>query len=350
MHHKPLFVFFTVLFAITMIADSGLSVGPYYEEYFTDGTTDLEWESAWYDSLGNPLTPMQVDFVSGNPSGDGWVGVIEADTVYVGGLGLATAGDTGLSDYIMEAEVWVDVDGGNSFYEGIMMRANEDTTDDVIEGYQLVSNFYSPFFLERIKFRKFNSIPADIRDLRVYDSSEIPGGVPSESGWHTMKIKAKGNKFWLYWDGIEFPDNPQEDTTQVPLSSGKFGIYCFNMSSTTEVLSDDIIVSPSTLTLTGPDPGSAGTNNTLSVSGATPGERVYFGYALRQGTTNVPGCTGETIELRNPKIIGFEEADSFGEASITVFVPGGASGRTVLFQAAELTNCLISNLVTHPFP
>jgi hypothetical protein len=338
-----------LLILLTSAVQPALAQGLLYEEYFTGGTPDLTWESAFFDSLGNPLTPMGVDSVTGNPSGDGWVGVVEADTALLGGIGLAIAGDSALTDYTMEAQVYVDVDGDDSFYEGIMMRVNQDTISEAFQGYQLVANFYSPFGLQRLKFRKYSTNPSGIEDLRVYDSDEIPGGVPSESGWHSMKIEAIGNQFWLYWDDMELPDNPQIDTTQTPFSSGEFGTYIFNLGWS-QIMCDDIIVTQSTMKLTGPDPGMTGMDNTFYASGATPGERVYFIYGFVTGSTNVPGCPGVTADILAPRIIGFDEADQDGNASITAFVPGGASGRRLYFQAVEVANCLVSNLISYTFP
>ncbi len=240
---KTKFAIVPVLAVLAMIPRAGLGQVILYEEHFTGGNTDLEWESAWFDSLGNPLTPMQTDSVPQNPSGDGWVGLIQADTASLGGLGLAIAGDTALTDYSMEAQIWVDVDDDDSYYEGIMVRVNTDEGTGVVQGYQLVSQFYPPFFISRLKFRKYSSIPNDIHDLRLYDSSEIPGGAPTESSWHTFKIDAQGNSFWLYWDDQELPDNPQVDTTQTPvLLNGNFGVYIFNLGSYGEVRCDDIII------------------------------------------------------------------------------------------------------------
>jgi hypothetical protein len=318
----------------------------YYEEHFTDGTTDLNWESPFGDSLGNPLTPMLVDSVPGNPSGDGWVGVVEGDTASLGGIGLAVAGDTLLADYILEAEVWVDVTDA-SFYEGLMMRAKQDTATGVLRCYQLVANFYPPFFINQVKFRYYSTIPDSIRDIRVFNGAEIPGGAPTQSGWHTMKIKAKGNKFWLYWDGMEFPGNPQVDDA---LSNGRFGTYIFNLAYG-EVLSDDIVVHPSALTLLDPSPGLPGQNNTLAVAGATPNARVYFVVGFAPGSVPVPaGCTDETIGISNPILIGFADADADGNASLTAFVPPAVSGRTIYMQAVEIENCKTSNRVDYTFP
>jgi len=243
MRLKTMFVSFSVLAVLAMTAGTGMGQVVLYEEHFTGGTTDIEWESAWFDSLGTPLTPMLTDSVQLNPSGDGWIGLVEADTASLGGLGLAVAGDTALTDYSMEAEIWVDVDDDDTYYEGIMVRVTIDEETGVAQGYQLVTNFYPPFFISRMKFRKYSSLPNDIHDLRVYDDSEIPGGAPATSSWHTFKIDAQGNSFWLYWDDQPLPDNPQVDTTQTPLLlDGKFGVYIFNFGSYGQVGCDDIII------------------------------------------------------------------------------------------------------------
>jgi len=103
------------------------------------------------------------------------------------------------------------------------------------------------------------------------------------------------------------------------------------------------------LILTGPTPGVAGMENTLSVSGATPNERVYFIHGFIPGSTAIPGCPGDSAGINSPRILGFSEADFEGNASYTAFVPGGASGRTILFQAVEIANCIVSNLVEYAF-
>ncbi len=241
MRLRTSFVILTAFILICLTLRSGMGQVVLYEEHFTGGAMDLEWESSFSDSVGTPLTPMTVDSVPVNPSGDGWIGVVEADTASLGGLGLAVAGDTSLTDYSMEAQIWVDITD-NSFYEGIMVRVNMDASTGVAQGYQFVSSFYPSFFLSRLKFRKYSSLPNDIVDLRVYDDTEIPGGAPTVSGWHTFKIDAQGDLFWLYWDDQELPDNPQVDTTQAPLLSGNFGVYIFNAGSYGRVGCDDIII------------------------------------------------------------------------------------------------------------
>jgi hypothetical protein len=253
------------LVVLILSAGSLMAQRVLYEDHFTGGAPDIAWESVWADSLGTPLTPMGTDSVPVNPSGDGWIGIVEADTASLGGLGLAVAGSDTLTDYSMEAQVWVDVTDA-SFYEGIMVRTNVDTATGVAQGYQLVSNFYPSFFLSRVKFRKYSSQPDDIHDLAVFDNEDIPGGEPTSSGWHTFKIDAQGDLFWLYWDGMEFPNNPQVDTTGTPpLLSGNFGVYIFNLGyGRTGV--DDIIVEGGGPTGLGDSPGGAGLPKAFSLS------------------------------------------------------------------------------------
>jgi hypothetical protein len=207
-----------------------------YEEHFTDGVASLDWFSGWNDSLGTPLTPM----VPTNEPGpaDDWIGVVTGDLGSLGSLGAAFAGDPGMMDYSMEAQVYVEVSSG--FYNGIFVRA--DTTDGV-KGYQFVANFNSMFGMQRLRFRYFSQFQADIRVLADFSASDIPGGVPAEDGWHKMKIKAVGSKFWLYWDGQELPGCPIEDT-EAALDMGYFGVYVWDAMSglAPKLKIDDVVV------------------------------------------------------------------------------------------------------------
>lgn len=75
--------------------------------------------------------------------------------------------------------------------------------------------------------------------------------------------------------------------------------------------------------------------NTFSISGATPGSTVRFAYGLTDtGLFEVPGSSA-ILSLDSPNKIGAATADAFGNAAITVFIPGGFSGTTVWLQALE---------------
>ncbi len=106
-----------------------------------------------------------------------------------------------------------------------------------------------------------------------------------------------------------------------------------------------------TMTLADPTPGRAGTNNTLSLTGVTPGATVRFYYSLRGGGTLIPGCASRVnaLQLAKPIWIATATADGNGEASITRTVPRIARGQTILFQAAVQGECAISQLVVWRF-
>ncbi len=103
------------------------------------------------------------------------------------------------------------------------------------------------------------------------------------------------------------------------------------------------------LTLQPPEPGLAGQPNTLVANGATPGNRVYFGYGFGSGVTPVPGCPGVVISIRNVQVAGTAIANALGNVRLTATVPPGISGRTVLLQALEKADCNESNVEAHTF-
>ncbi len=206
-----------------------------YEEYFTDGSTDLDWTSAWFDSAGTPLTPMNVENVPDNPSGDGWVGLVNGDTASLGGLGLAFAGDPDMTNYSIEAQIFVSPSTG--YYNGVMAKI--DTTGGLVRGYQLVANFYSPFAIERIRLRRYVSIPDSIEVLHDWEGSVIPGGPPVVDGWHKLEMRIEDYAIRCFWDDVELPDGPFYD---FEYESGPFGIYTFNPFAYAQTFADDIVV------------------------------------------------------------------------------------------------------------
>jgi len=103
------------------------------------------------------------------------------------------------------------------------------------------------------------------------------------------------------------------------------------------------------LVLSAPIPGVSCTLNRMDATGATPSATVYLTYGLQGGVTPVPGCTGLTIDILQPMVAGSVLADSSGTALFLGYVPCGAAGRTILFQAVELQSCRRSNLISHLF-
>lgn len=82
----------------------------------------------------------------------------------------------------------------------------------------------------------------------------------------------------------------------------------------------------------------AGAPSTLTATGGTPLDRVYFVYSVTGiGVTEVPPL-GATLAIANPQLIGVDQADETGLATLTRTVPTGTSGIRVWLQAAVVGN------------
>lgn len=81
-----------------------------------------------------------------------------------------------------------------------------------------------------------------------------------------------------------------------------------------------------------------GQNATLSVSGATPGQTVYFAYSTAGEDWTWVSALGVYLDIVNPVLGGSDVADGGGNAQLVKSVPGSASGVAVWVQAAEVGN------------
>ncbi len=93
-------------------------------------------------------------------------------------------------------------------------------------------------------------------------------------------------------------------------------------------------VEPSPLELTVPNLVGGGTN-TISASGASPGNRVFFAYSLTGTGLQEAGTIGAVLSIENANLASIQVADAAGAASISPFIPGSMSGTTVWLQAVE---------------
>lgn len=187
---------------------------------------------------------------------------------------------------------------------------------------------------------------ANLAIVNVYDRFFSNSGL-------TLTMEASLNGNIVATDEITFGSGSEVRHSVLSIEGVEFDhLFLYAGPNDTDavfILMDTITVTTAGLTLAEPVPGNAGVNNTLSVTGATAGERVYFVYGLRSGSTAVPGCPGVTVDIASPNIAGSDIADANGEAELTAFVPGGASGREVLIQAVEQSTCTVSNLVAFTF-
>ncbi|MFA6232767.1 MAG: T9SS type A sorting domain-containing protein [Bacteroidota bacterium] len=212
------------LFPITLCSQDLL-----FEERFTGGLMQNEWFAGFN---GNS---MDVESWLNNPSGDGWVGKL-GNHISGGNVGETHAAPQ-FSDFYYEAQVYIPVDEG--VYYGLEFRVD---STDLSSGYQFVARFMpGGMVTPRLRFRlrpvENPGIPSVLRD---WDASEIPGGIPTVSGWHKLAVKAQGHRFWFYYDDQELPGSPILDFTFL---SGTIGGYVWDSSSPMlNLYIDDILV------------------------------------------------------------------------------------------------------------
>lgn len=204
-----------------------------YEEHFTDGNMALNWQAGYGDTLGGAGNSMEVDFMPGNPSGDGFIGKV-GNNLSGGNVGLTYAGDIGLTDYTLTAYVYTTVSSGLGPYNSLAFRFNPEL-DTLVYYYQFDADFDTD---QRLRFRKkLTGFPEVIRD---WSAGEIPGGIPAQSGWHEMSVNIEGTEFWLFWDGQELPGCPYTDAA---IPNGYFGVYIFNFMNPNDfTMVDDVVV------------------------------------------------------------------------------------------------------------
>jgi len=97
-----------------------------------------------------------------------------------------------------------------------------------------------------------------------------------------------------------------------------------------------------------PAPGVAGVDNMAWVGNVEAGDEVVVALSSTLGSFTVPDCPSATLVLADPAMYSdFTSTGDFGRAQR--LVPGGAVGKTMFFQAVNLTTCEVSNLVYQTF-
>lgn len=95
-----------------------------------------------------------------------------------------------------------------------------------------------------------------------------------------------------------------------------------------------------------PFPGIGGVENTLCVSGGTPGETVAFIFGRQRGLVATP-CG--PIAIEDWEFAGQATVGENGLACLSQVVGENVSGARVRFQAIQVSDCTRSNVVVHTF-
>jgi hypothetical protein len=111
---------------------------------------------------------------------------------------------------------------------------------------------------------------------------------------------------------------------------------------------EPFVMTPLTVAMDAPSPGSAGVANEFAVHGLAPFADVAWFVGLRGGETAWTGCaTG--LDLDAPLLVGIAAANAEGNAALTVPVPAWLAGLPLYWQAFQPAKCAPSNVVAVTF-
>ena len=191
-----------------------------FQERFSNGTAENVWLAGFN---GTALEPFQTALAPD----DGWVGRL-LNRASGGNVAQSSAENKNFSDFTYEATIYIPVDEG--IYYGIEFRGDP---AGLSSGYQFLAAF-NPAGTQRMRFRaRTSDNPSMPISLKDWTPAQIPGGIPTESGWHTLAVKAVGPHFTFYLDGQALPGGAIFDQT---FASGTVGVYLWDMSSPNEEL------------------------------------------------------------------------------------------------------------------
>jgi len=233
----------TVLFVLVLV--SGASAQTIlYQDSFTGGTSDLDWGDAWG---GTSTFTVDVDPTDGG----NYVGSLVSENFTPGTM---ATGEAEMTDYMIEAMVYVRVDAGATMYQGVVARIDTTLPSNEMTFYSL--RLELPASAPKIKLRSFvGGTPSTILE---WATGDITGGLPTENGWHKLGLQVKGNQLTAFFDDVQLSGTP---VTSDLYSSGQFGIYSFFLDMTSSLdpipsLFDDIVVYDATTTSVAESPES----------------------------------------------------------------------------------------------
>jgi hypothetical protein len=206
-----------LLLAVFLFSGVTAAQDTLYSETVLNGNLENTWYPEWN---GNN---MEVEFMSGNPSGDSWVCKLGNDSSG-GGVGGAFSGDPTWTDFRLEAQVYVPVDPSTAAtYYGIEFRM--DSVGLGGSAYQFLARFKQGLSDQGLRFR--SRVAGSPTTIKQWLAVDIPGGIPSADGWHHLAVEVEGNQFRFFFNGNELPGGPYIDDT---FGSGWIGTYIWDMA------------------------------------------------------------------------------------------------------------------------
>ncbi|MFA7330953.1 MAG: FlgD immunoglobulin-like domain containing protein [Candidatus Delongbacteria bacterium] len=226
----------SVVLGLLLLA-AGARADVLHQEQFSEGTADLSWFSSW----GESADQVAVDWMTGNPSADGFIGTL-GNGLSGGGVGTALVDAPDLTDYQLSAQVYLVP--GTTHYRGIVGRATEFTTDTTSTWgfYAFVADLSEGTGMgdERLMLRKWLPGGTAMTTIKVWTRAELGDLYPATEGWYNLGMAFAGSQITCSLNGQTLPDGTRSDDA---FTGGGFGVYYFDFADMDGHLSfDDVLV------------------------------------------------------------------------------------------------------------
>ena len=222
----------TILFLlIFLFLSSPIFSQVIFSDDFESGAANAEW--GVYRAGEEPLTVVAMTEAPTPLAGGGdYIGYIQdLDGSYTGAA-IVLAGDVSASDYSVEADVYCYVNNaGGSAYTGVAMYSDSSQSTYL----KLAADFDASQRM-RLYNNHLNTTTFVYTFHHQFDGPDLPNGIPTEDGWHHMKVEVRTlnvdtTAFWCYFDGVLLNGSPIYDTGDDRMASGKFGLYAFQQDA-----------------------------------------------------------------------------------------------------------------------
>jgi len=203
-----------------------------FNDNFEAGSAKPDW-GVFFANEDNLAAVSMNDAPASLATGGDYVGHLQdSDGTYTG-VALATAGETSMQNYSIEADVYCYANhSGGSAYTGLVVYA-----DSSVDTYiKLVADFDG-----NQRFRLYNN-HLDMTTFQYsfhhqFGADDVPGGIPATDGWHHMKVEVRTlnqdtTAFWCYFDGQMLAGCPIYDTSDDRIGAGQFGVFSFQQGAT----------------------------------------------------------------------------------------------------------------------
>lgn len=198
-----------------------------FSDNFESGTASEEW--GLYRAGEELLTAVAMtEAPIALANGGDYIGYLQDSDGSYTGAAIALAGDVSAVNYSVEADVYCYVNNaGGSAYTGVAMYADSSQSTYL----KLVADFDGSQRM-RLYNNHLNTTTFQYTFHHQFDGPDLPNGIPTEDGWHHMKVEvrtlnADTTAFWCYFDGALLNGSPIYDTGDDRMASGKFGLFSF---------------------------------------------------------------------------------------------------------------------------